>query len=128
MFKLLRNHRGQTTAMEYVMMFFLVSAMMAAMSLYVKRAVQGRMRDARRYMILQVNEVYTGNIALSNLTLGYEPYYLNSVTYRGQDTDDTLRLIGSTLPTASSGIFQAEYNEVTRLRVFANTAPPANAD
>lgn len=128
MFKLLKNHRGQTTAMEYVMMFFLVSAMMAAMSLYIKRAVQGRMRDARRYMLLQVNAVYTGNIALGNLTWGYEPYYLNSVTYRSQDTDDTLRLIGSTLPTASSGIFQAEYNEVTRSRISSNTAPPSSAD
>jgi hypothetical protein len=128
MFKSLKNHRGQATVMEYVMMFFLVSALMAAMSLYVKRAVQARMRDARRYMVLQVNAVYTGNIALGNLTLGYEPYYLDSVTYRSQDTDDTLSLIGSTLPTASSGIFQAEYDEVTRSRVFSNTAPPRNAD
>ena len=127
MFKLLRNHHGQTTAMEYVMMFFLVSALLAAMSVYVKRAVQGRMRDARRFMVLEVNDVYTGNIALGNLALEYEPYYLDSVSSRSQDIQDTQRLIGSTLPTASSGIYQAEYDEVTGTRTLSNTAPPRNA-
>jgi len=108
-------------------MFFVVGAVISSMSVYVRRAVQGRMRDARHYMVVQVNDVYSGNIALGNLALEYNPYYLESVSYRSQDQTETRRLLGSTLPTASSGIAEIEYDNITRTRTFSNTAPPRNA-
>lgn len=65
----LKNKKGQNTA-EYAILIGLIVAAAVAMQTYVKRGLQGRVRDA----------VDTLAVGTSNLgTTGqYEPYYLES--------------------------------------------------
>ncbi|MBF0533104.1 MAG: hypothetical protein HQL23_08440 [Candidatus Omnitrophica bacterium] len=67
--KLLRNKKAQNTA-EYAILISLVVAGIIAMQTYAQRALQGRVRDAGKYLKDQTPEI--GN------TMQYEPYYLNS--------------------------------------------------
>jgi Flp pilus assembly pilin Flp len=67
MLRIFRNKKAQTTA-EYAILIGLVVAALVAMQTYVKRGLQGRMKDA------------TDQVAIQNPTIGatsqYEPYYM----------------------------------------------------
>jgi len=71
MLGILRNRKAQTTA-EYAILIGLVVAALVAMQTYVKRGLQGRMKDATDTLV-------TGTTNLGNTTQ-YEPYYLQTVT------------------------------------------------
>jgi hypothetical protein len=80
MLKLLKNNRGQNTAVEYVVTFFLVVGILSAMSVYIRRTIQGRMRDAQLYMAKTVAEAApAGNFTVP---YEYEPYYANAEVIR----------------------------------------------
>lgn len=72
--------RAQTTA-EYAILIALVVAAVLAMQVYVKRGVQGRVRDA------------VDDLARQTSTIGstdqYEPYYLQSDATSTQSAADT---------------------------------------
>ena len=76
--KLVKNKRAQNTA-EYALLISLVVAGIIAMQTYAQRALQGRIRDASKFMSQQ-------NIG-SESTEQYEPYYLQ--TNYTNDRDDT---------------------------------------
>lgn len=67
------GQRGQSVSGEYVFMIALVLLAILAMTTYVRRAIQGRYRDANR-------AVYThASAALGNVVEAeYEPYYVNT--------------------------------------------------
>jgi uncharacterized protein (UPF0333 family) len=70
MFK--RNKRGQNVA-EYSILIALVIAAAVAMQTYVKRSVQGRVKDASDARIAPPGELnFTWN------STQYEPYYVDS--------------------------------------------------
>ena len=129
MFKLLRNNKGQGVAVQYLLTFFLVVGFVSAMAVYVRRVVQGRMRDARIYMYQTVkNEVVSNpsyNI-VGNLWLGYEPYYATQNATRVVDD----RIVERHLPAfgASTGIYQLDLNKTADVRSLSDQAPPRNAD
>ena len=81
-----RSIKGQTIMPEYIIAFFLVMTAMVAMTVYVQRALQARIHDARNYMI---NDAMAGinacgsdcqnasadTFANGQLVKEYEPYY-----------------------------------------------------
>lgn len=67
--KLLKSKLAQTTA-EYALLIALVVAAVIAMQTYAQRAIQGRIRDAAKFMV-------NGTSALGN-TVQYEAYYHES--------------------------------------------------
>ena len=66
MFLRLKNHRGQNTA-EYAIVIALIIGAVIAMQVYVKRGLQGRMKDATDYVASETTEL--------GATKQYEPYY-----------------------------------------------------
>ncbi len=66
MLRRLSNRKGQNAA-EYVIVFALVIAAAVAMQTYVKRGLQGRMKDATDHIATGTSELGT--------TTQYEPYY-----------------------------------------------------
>ena len=116
-----RNRKGQGMAVEYALTFFLVVSFVIGMSAYVRRAIQGRVRDSRDYMIGMVRDSgYTGNLYYE-----YEPYYGNSDAVRAIDSTMTRRGMG-TYPQPS-GIFELEYDTSTTTRYSSNQAAPGAA-
>jgi hypothetical protein len=127
MFRMLRDNKGQGTAVQYALTFFLVVAVVSAMTVYVKRAIQGRLRDARWYMARTVDQVYSDpsfNIA-GDLWLGYEPYYVNTNTHRFVDRTTGIQTVPGSL---AEGIHQYEIDATTTLKTSSPQAPPAEAD
>ena len=62
----MKNQRGTTSLAEYAVTVFLVIAVVTAMTMYVQRTLQARMRDARHYMAKTVGEkcdLYCGEAA-----------------------------------------------------------------
>ena len=104
------------------MVFFLVVAMVTAMTIYFRRAVQARMHGARNAMLNTVLN-RAGTYFTGNILAGYEPYYAQTVSEvrRGEDSETRL------LEGGSSGIFQKESNDSTTVTTQSQTAPPKDA-
>jgi len=88
--KLMKNKKAQQTA-EYALLISLVVAAVIAMQTYAQRALQGRIRDASRYMTQETADLGTMN--------QYEPYYLKSSYEVGADVDtrEEMQVTGKTL-------------------------------
>jgi hypothetical protein len=118
MFKQLRKNDGQATMTEYLVVFFLVIGAIVSMSVYVQRALQGRIRDARVYMINEAAQAHQGPIYYE-----YEPYYgyVSSNVARGGN--NTIDLTGG----AGTSIFRKRTSESVDIKTFSNQAPPKDA-
>jgi len=115
------NRKGQGIAVEYALTFFLVVTFIVAMTAYVRRAIQARVRDSRYFMIGMVRDSgYTGNLYYE-----YEPYYGNSEATRVLDSRETRRGFGSR--PQPSGIFELEHDTTTSLMYSSNQAAPGAA-
>lgn len=96
------RRRAQTTA-EYAILIALVIGAVVAMQVYVKRGIQGRIKNI-------VDDVSLGGAitGTSNVLTGgqYEPYYLSSVGSTDQTSDsvDNLETGGAVSRTASSKV------------------------
>jgi hypothetical protein len=123
MLRYLKNRRAQAVMGEYMVVIFLVLAVIVAMAIYFKRAVQARIHDARDYMVSEVRTRTRGDFN-GNLYKEYEPYYSNVAALVARDADYTTRI----LPGASSGIFQKIVNETTSMQSISQTAPPREFD
>jgi len=77
------NKKGQAVLSEYVMIFFVVIAAIVAMTVFVQRSLQGRIHDARNYMIDSVtntgacdaNCLLATGATTNQIPYQYEPYY-----------------------------------------------------
>lgn len=69
---------GQAVFSEYVMILFIVIAVLTSLSIYVRRGLQARLHAARNYAIYLVNKNCDANCqnASGNVDYEYEPYYL----------------------------------------------------
>ncbi len=124
MLKILKNKHAQAVSGEYVMVLFLVMGAITAMTVYFKRSVQGRIHDARNYMVTEVRGRTQGYYA-GNLYLQYEPYYVKTSSNIARTSDTVTRLLGG----GSSGIFEKNIlNESTVVSADSETAPPADFD
>lgn len=114
--KKITGKSGQGIAVEYVITFFLVAAVLSGMSLYFRRVIQGRIRDATRYAVHTVRQVYPGELYYQ-----YEPYYAYTNAYRKDDSTETRTLIPI---QPGKEIAQTEYGLNTRITTHAITLPP----
>lgn len=85
--RIFKKHFGQSTA-EYAIIIGVVVAVVIAMQTYVKRGIQGRMRDEVKAFITDTNAI--GN------TSQYEPYYIDqnystTTNYDWRNTTQTAR-------------------------------------
>lgn len=71
MLRILRTKKAQTTA-EYAILIGLVVAALVAMQTYVKRGLQGRVKDATDTFATQTTNLGS--------TTQYEPYYLQQAS------------------------------------------------
>ena len=122
MFRELRNSRGQGHMVEYTLTFFLVIAVVNAMSDYVKRAIQGRIRDTMKVAVAEVNAAYVGN--LDRAWFYYEPYYINSETNRDVLRTETVDY----WPGPGEGYFQSGIDSAVASQAFSQQAPANQAD
>jgi len=81
----LKTKYGQSTA-EYVVILGVVVSVVVAMQVYVKRGLQGRIKQATDYVDNAKDEV-TGDSWVPSFTkeAQYEPYYATSSVTREQD-------------------------------------------
>lgn len=116
----LRKNKGQGIAVEYVLTFFVVAAVVSGMSIYFRRTVQGRIRDAREYMVRTVQGEYSGTLYSQ-----YEPYYSESTAQKEQN----IRERRSLLPLSpGKELAEIDYGDMTRIRAYSITLPPVNAE
>ncbi len=119
---MLRNFhdkKAQMSVGEYALTFFLVVAVVLAMSVMFRRVVQARIHDTRDYMVNYVVQ-NTGPHYDGNLYLWYEPYYMNIVS-----NTDTIGVTRRSLGAGgSSGIYGSTINQETRVQAISNTAVP----
>ena len=116
MFKNIKGH-GQVTT-EYIVIFFLAIGALVSMSVFVQRSLQGRIRDARTYMISETAKAHEGNIQYE-----YEPYYgyVGSTTVRNQE-DTTKLLVGG-----GTGVFLKTLNQQANVTSVSQQAAPKDA-
>ena len=103
------------------------------MTVFVRRGLQGRIEDARRFAILQVRNYYVGTYYNGETTIPgnifgeYEPYYIERATnvYRETHQKEDYRFNGW-----GGGIsdFQHSYNDIGIVNYRQFTKPPACAD
>ena len=124
MLRIISNKKAQAIMGEYVVTFFLVIGFMTAMTVYLKRALQSYVRDARLEMGAVVQNRTTGVFFVGNIFTEYEPYYLNqrSVVNRSGGTVQSLG------PGGTTGVYRKDFGEQTRTQSISNTIPPQLAD
>lgn len=117
MLKFLKNKKAQSVA-EYVIVLGLVVATVVAMQTYVKRGIQGRVRDAVDYV--ENPAELTGVVNFSGNQ--YEPYYLMSDISSTQTTDegDTYAIGGSVNKTLTSEETTTTGNKIYELGTADN--------
>ncbi|MFC1631561.1 hypothetical protein ACFL2I_03300 [Candidatus Omnitrophota bacterium] len=69
MWKRLYDRKGQSTG-EYALVFAIILGAIVAMQTYVKRGMQGRVKDGTDYMASETSDIGT--------TEQYDPYYYRS--------------------------------------------------
>ena len=97
-----RLKKGQSTA-EYAVVIGLVIAAAVAMQVYVKRGIQGKIKDAVGFSSTDA----TSGVTIGNTTQ-YEPYYLSQSLNTSSDS-----ATGATMGTAGVVNRNITGNEVT---------------
>jgi hypothetical protein len=119
MLKSLKNTKAQAMMGEYAVVIALAMAVLMTMGVFVRRAIQARIHDARDYMVSEVRNRTLG-LFNGNLYKEYEPYYINTAAEVTRSHTDTSGL----LPGGSSGIFLKTFDETTSATISSETAPP----
>lgn len=117
MLRLLKNKKAQSVA-EYVIVLGLVVATVVAMQTYVKRGIQGRVRDAVDYVD---NAGGAGVVSFTGNQ--YEPYYLRSDISSTQDTtgeSETYSTGGSVSRALTSEETETTGNKIYQLGTAGN--------
>ena len=112
---------------QYALTFFMVAGIISAMTVFISRGYQGRIHDARDYMIVMVNnaiQAAEGNI-VGNLLYEYEPYYTQAAINTGLDSSQTKKLVPTGTPVEMS---ERRVDETKTSRITANQLPSSYAD
>ena len=127
-----KNPKAQVLS-TYVTVVFLIVSVAVAMTVFVRRGLQGRIEDARRFAILQVRNYYVGTYYNGETTIPgnifgeYEPYYIERATnvYRGTNQKENYIFNGF-----GGGIsdFTHSYNDTGIVNYRQFTKPPICAD
>ena len=115
------TNRAQIFA-EYAFVIVIIVAVISAMAVYVRRALQARIRDARNTMIQTVADHYNG-VANYTIFSEYEPYYLQAKTEATNDSSEQTSLLGG----GSTGIFLRYPNSTTTVQTNSEQLPLRDA-
>lgn len=118
-----KNRKGQVISVEYIVIFSLIIAMMTAMTIYFRRLIQARIRDAG-YGMADIVQARTAGYGVNVIYRQYDPYYMNTATLISRDEFSNTKI----LPGKTSGIFSKQIDDSTSVSVFSQTAPPKDAD
>ena len=129
------NNKGQAVLSEYVMIFFVVIAAVAAMTVFVQRGFEARLHDARNFMVNSVvasgacdaNCLKAAGATDNRIPYEYEPYYaqmLSDVSRNEQQNS------GATTgnPQSLDTIYTKSMNDATATISTSNQLPPGCAD
>lgn len=105
---------------QYVIIFFLAIGALVAMTTFVQRALQARIRDTRKYMMDNIKTY--GNVQ-TNMHYEYEPYYANVSTMTGRSRDEQTDLVAG----GATGIFRKNFNSQVIGITNSQQAPPKDA-
>lgn len=123
MLRLYHNKKAQANFAEYAIVFIIIVGMMTGMGVYIRRAIQGKIYDARNTMLKTVF-IRTAGYYNNGLYLEYEPYYSNTTSSVVAELSSNMKLLGG----GSSGIYRETVDDVTTRESTSTTAPPINAD
>ncbi|MDP2652464.1 MAG: hypothetical protein Q8Q08_00355 [Candidatus Omnitrophota bacterium] len=122
MFRSLRQNKGQGFAVQYAITFFFVVGVLTGMTVYFKRTIQGRIRDATLYSLMTVDNVYNGRMYTQ-----YEPYYTNTTYYRLTDVAEVKTWTG-TFNTSIDVFSDAGSESRSAMSGVSNQASPRMGD
>jgi hypothetical protein len=126
----LGSQRGTVSLIEYSLIIIIVVGAASAIMVYMRRALQGQIRDAREYVISYANEACdencknTAHVGTRNSILSqYEPYYVQMSAAVAQDNITNKRLLGGT-DAGKSGNFIGEIESRLETAVGSKQLPP----
>ncbi len=120
--------KGQSSLPEYVVTFFVVIATVVAMTAYIQRSIQAKVKDSRDYMVgLAANECdpdcrEAARISGSGIPREYEPYYGKVDSQTGRNSDVRTGLTGGADRQFRKGI-----NETVDTTSNSEQLPPGAA-
>jgi|CXWL01.1.fsa_nt_gi hypothetical protein len=120
MFKILNQKNGQSSMSQYVLVFFMAIGSIVAMTTFIQRTLQARIRDTRNYMLDNVKTY--GNVT-TNMHYEYEPYYSNTSTIVGRSKNEQIDLVAG----GATGIFRKNVNSSVSGLTNSVQAPPRDA-
>ena len=119
MIRKIKHNRAQILG-EYALILILAVVVLTTMTIYVRRVLQSRMYDARKYMMSVVKSAPHNGI----LKMEYEPYYTQTNAITDQSQDATADLLGG----GHTGIYRKIFDDVTSVESNSIQLPPVNAD
>ena len=124
MFKFFQpNNRAQVFA-EYAFVIVIIVAVISAMAVYVRRALQARIWDARNSMIQTIVNNYNG-VANYTILNEYEPYYSQAESEAVNDSGERASLLGG--GSTTTGVFLRNSNSTTGAQTNSAQLPPREA-
>ncbi len=100
MARVMTGKKGQSSLPEYVVIFFIVIATVVAMTVYIQRSIQAKVKDSRDYMVsVAANECgpdcrAAAGISGSGIPREYEPYYGKVDSQTSRNSSVSANLIG----------------------------------
>lgn len=126
---MLLNKKGQSVLSEYVVIFFLVVTAAVAMAVYVQRALQARVFDARNYAINQVSQECDENCLAATggvIAREYEPYYGNIESNTDRRQQDASAIEGGL--DKNEGLFHKSIDVMSNTVTTSRQKPPKDAN
>ena len=117
------NTRAQVFA-EYAFVIVIIVAVISAMAVYVRRALQARIWDARNSMIQAIANNYNG-VANYTILNEYEPYYSQAETEAVNDSGERASLLGG--GSTTTGVFLRNSNSTIGAQTNSEQLPPRDA-
>ncbi|MFA5059284.1 MAG: hypothetical protein WC676_01475 [Candidatus Omnitrophota bacterium] len=117
--KIFFRQNGQM-ANEHAIMIALVIAALMAMTIVLKRALQGRLHDAKSTMMDIVKDASVEANAVGRLYGEYEPYYAAT----NSDIERSIQQNKILLPGGSTGISRKSQDDTTSVNTVSVQLPP----
>jgi|GEM_PF-652176 len=128
--------KGQSSLPEYVVTFFLVIAAAVAMTVYIQRSLQAKIKDSRDYMVsVAANECGPDCRAAAGISGGsipreYEAYYGKVDSQTSRNSESRSSLAGGThLVNGTARLYDARRmtNETVETTSNSEQLPPGAA-
>lgn len=127
MFKVFHPNTRAQIFVEYAFVIVIIVSVISAMAVYVRRALQARIRDARNSMIQAVADQYnsTAGFGVANYMISneYEPYYSQAESEAVHDSGERAALQAG----KPSGLFLKDFDSTSGVQTNSEQLPPKEA-